>query len=74
MTKIVELEVAQATLSELIAGLKPDDEVEIVHNHKPVARIVLPRSGIPRFGSCQGMLTIVAEDDEHLKDFEEYMP
>jgi hypothetical protein len=25
------------------------------------------------FGSCKGMLTIVSEDDEHLKDFEEYM-
>lgn len=74
MTKTVELEVAQATLSELIAGLKPDEEVEIVLNQKPVARIVLPKSGTPRFGSCKGMLTIVSEDDEHLKDFEEYMP
>ena len=74
MTKTVELEVAQTTLSELIAGLKPDEEVEIVHNHKPVARIVLPRSGTPRFGNCKGMLTIVSEDNEHLKDFEEYMP
>jgi hypothetical protein len=27
----------------------------------------------PVFGSCQGMLNIVSEDDEHLKDFEEYM-
>ncbi|MGO8896938.1 MAG: hypothetical protein ACLQU5_01105 [Isosphaeraceae bacterium] len=27
----------------------------------------------PVFGSCQGMLTIVSEDDEHLRDFEEYM-
>jgi hypothetical protein len=27
----------------------------------------------PVFGSCQGMLTIVSEDDEHLKDFQEYM-
>jgi hypothetical protein len=27
----------------------------------------------PVFGSCRGMLTIVSEDDEHLKDFEEYM-
>jgi hypothetical protein len=27
----------------------------------------------PVFGSCKGMLTIVSEDDEHLKDFEEYM-
>lgn len=73
MTKIVELEVAQATLSELIAGLKPDDEVEIVHNHKPVARIMLPKSRTPRFGSCKGMLTIISDDDEHLKDFAEYM-
>jgi hypothetical protein len=29
--------------------------------------------GQPVFGSCKGMLTIVSEDDEHLKDFEEYM-
>ncbi len=28
----------------------------------------------PVFGSCQGMLTIMSEDDEHLKDFEDYMP
>jgi hypothetical protein len=27
----------------------------------------------PVFGSCRGMLTVVAEDDEHLKDFAEYM-
>jgi len=26
------------------------------------------------FGSCKGMMTIVSEDDEHLKDFAEYMP
>ena len=25
-------------------------------------------------GRCKGMLTIVAEDDEHLEDFKEYMP
>lgn len=27
----------------------------------------------PVFGSCQGMMSIVAEDEEHLRDFEEYM-
>ena len=42
MTRTVELEVARATLSELMAGLTVDDEVEIIHNRKPVARIVLP--------------------------------
>jgi hypothetical protein len=25
------------------------------------------------FGSCKGMMTIVSEDEEHLKDFDEYM-
>src|SRR5262249_21176067 len=27
----------------------------------------------PVFGSCKGMMTIISEDEEHLKDFEEYM-
>ncbi len=73
MTKTVELDVAQATLSELIAGLKPDDEVVIVQNQKTVARIVPPKRGAPKFGSCKGMLMIISDDDEHLKDFAEYM-
>lgn len=74
MTKTVELDVAQTTLKEIIAGLKPDEEVVIVQNKKPVARILASREGTPRFGSCKGLLTIVEEDEEHLKDFEDYMP
>ena len=27
----------------------------------------------PRFGACKGMPRILAEDDEHLNDFAEYM-
>ncbi|MEX1041433.1 MAG: DUF2281 domain-containing protein [Pirellulaceae bacterium] len=75
MPKTVELDVAQATLSELIAGLKPNEEVVIMRNHKPVARIVSPDTARPSRipGLMKGKLTIVAEDDEHLKDFEEYM-
>lgn len=30
-------------------------------------------TGQPVFGSCKGMMTIVSDDDEHLKDFEDYM-
>jgi hypothetical protein len=26
----------------------------------------------PQFGSCKGMLTVVAEDDEHLEDAESF--
>jgi len=29
--------------------------------------------GGPVLGSCRGMLTILSEDDEHLKDFAEYL-
>ncbi|MEX1026748.1 MAG: hypothetical protein WD049_01890 [Candidatus Paceibacterota bacterium] len=74
MTKTVELDVAQATLSELIAGMGPNDEVVIVQNHQPLARIRLSAKGEPQFGSCKGLLQIVQEDNEHLADFTEYMP
>ncbi len=74
MTKTVELDIAQTTLKELIAGLKPDEEVVIVQNHKPLARIRASKKGTPRFGSCKGLLTILEEDEEHLKGFEDYMP
>lgn len=30
-------------------------------------------TGQPVFGSCRGLLKVVAEDDEHLKDFDGYM-
>ena len=76
MTKIVELEVVQATLSELIAGLGPDEEVVIVQNDKTVAKLVPPPliRQPRRAGNCKGMITITAEDDEHLQDFKDYMP
>lgn len=76
MTKTVELDVAQATLSELVAGLTADDEVVIMKDHQPVAKLVAAPSGrSPRVpGLMTGKLTVIAEDDEHLKDFEEHMP
>jgi hypothetical protein len=40
--------------------LKPDEEVEIVQNQKPITRIVLPKSGTSRFPNCKGMLAIIA--------------
>lgn len=74
MVRTVELDIAQATLSEIIAALGPGDEVLIVRNQQPVARIVPTTQAKPQFGNCKGMLTIVEEDDEHLADFEDYMP
>jgi prevent-host-death family protein len=76
MSTTITIEEAQAKLPELIAQLAPGEDVVITQNAQPVAALHIIAKGKPRprFGSCQGMLTIIAEDEEHLKDFKEYMP
>ncbi len=76
MLENITLEEAQSSLSELIDRLKPGAEIVITRNNQPVAALHLPASisPQPRFGSCRGALTILAEDDEHLQDFKDYMP
>jgi antitoxin (DNA-binding transcriptional repressor) of toxin-antitoxin stability system len=73
----ISVEEAQAKLPELIDGLAKGEELVITQGHRVVARIVGERSE-PRQrlapGFAKGMMTIVAEDDDHLKDFAEYMP
>jgi prevent-host-death family protein len=72
----VTIEDAQARLKELIDHLAPGEEVVITQDDRAVAKLVSARP--PRKprqpGNCKGMLTIVSDDDEHLKDFAEYMP
>ena len=72
----VTLEEAQARLSELIRTLPAGEEIVITSNKLPIAKIVSVEGSTrqPRFGSCRGMMTILSDDDEHLKDFAEYMP
>ncbi len=73
----VTLEEAQAHLPELIDSLQPGETLVITRNEKPVARLLVEASPIrkPRkAGSARGVLTIIQDDDEHLADFEEYMP
>jgi len=72
----VTLEQAQAQLPQLIEQLRQGEELIITRNHKPVARLLAeerPKRKPRQPGNCKGMLTIVADDDEHLKDFAEYM-
>jgi antitoxin (DNA-binding transcriptional repressor) of toxin-antitoxin stability system len=72
----VTLEEAQAHLPELIERLRPGESLVITRSETPVARLtaeVPPPRQPRRPGNCKGMLTIVADDDEHLKDFAEYM-
>ena len=75
MSMTVTVEEAQAQLPELIAQLTAGDQVVILQDDRPVAelRATVKKKPRPQFGACKGMLTIVAEDDEHLLDFAEYM-
>ncbi len=75
----VTIQEAQAKLADLIHQLAPGDEVVITENDQPVAKLVSertePKPGLrPPPGLGKGFITIVSDDDEHLKDFEEYMP
>ncbi len=71
---------------KLPEGTKDSDVDGVVWSERPEGRFVVSIEGKyslpagpedrlarPVFGSCQGLLTVVSEDEEHLKDFEEYM-
>lgn len=66
----------QARLPALLEQLGDEDEVVIVDDGKAVGRL-LPassRKGIPIYGRGKGKVISHVEDDEHLKDWAEYMP
>ena len=73
----ITIEDAQAKLPELISGLSQGEELAITRGDQIVARIVGERvetgKRLPP-GFAKGMFSIVAEDDEHLEHFAEYMP
>ena len=72
----VTLEEAQANLPELIDHLAAGEQLVITRHQQPIARLVAeekPQRRPRKPGSAKGMLTILVEDDEHLKDFAEYM-
>ncbi len=76
MSTTITVEEAQANLKRLIHQLSPGEELVITENQKPVAKLVSEpgKKRQPRkAGNCIGMIRIVADDDEHLKEFEEYM-
>jgi antitoxin (DNA-binding transcriptional repressor) of toxin-antitoxin stability system len=71
----ITVEEAQANLSQLIARLAPGEELIITRGEQPIAQLVglAAEKSQPVFGRGRGKLVIVSEDDDHLKDFEEYM-
>ena len=72
----VTVEQAQNALKDLIDRTARGEKVVITRDDQPVAELVpVPaEKPTPRFGFAKGVLTIVSDDDEHLKDFADYMP
>jgi prevent-host-death family protein len=75
----VTIQEAQAKLPDLIHKLMAGDELVITENNQPVASLVSkPVKTTPRLrpppGLGRGFITIISDDDEHLRDFAEYMP
>jgi prevent-host-death family protein len=72
----VTIEEAQAKLAELVDQLAPGEELAITRNNQTVAKLVGSRPArMPRQpGNCEGMLTILSDDDAHLDDWAEYLP
>jgi prevent-host-death family protein len=74
MSATITVEEAQAKLKELIHQLAPGEEVVITENQQPVAKLVSEqpkeKPGLrPPPGLGKGLITILSDDDEHLKDF-----
>ena len=74
----VTIEEAQAQLPELILRLRSGEEITITDRSKPLAQVKkaqLPNSRLrPPPGLGRGIIEVNADDNEHLKDFAEYMP
>jgi antitoxin (DNA-binding transcriptional repressor) of toxin-antitoxin stability system len=70
------IEQVEGRLAEIVKKLSPGEEFVLTQNNHPVARLVGGAAEKPQPipGRGRGMLTVIAEDDDHLKDFAEYMP
>lgn len=76
MSPTVTLDEAQANLKELIVNLAAGEEVVIVENQHPVARLIgegPPRLPRPAPGLGKGSIIHMAADfDEPMEEFKEY--
>jgi antitoxin (DNA-binding transcriptional repressor) of toxin-antitoxin stability system len=72
----VTLQDAALHFREFVRALKPGEEVVITDEDRPIAKLTASAEAPVevKLGRCRGMLTILAEDDDHLADFAEYMP
>jgi antitoxin (DNA-binding transcriptional repressor) of toxin-antitoxin stability system len=73
----VSIEDAQSKLKQLIAALKPGEELVITQDNLPVARLVAearPERPPRKLGTLKGSVLYMAPDfDAPLEEFKEYM-
>ena len=73
----ITLEEAQKNLPDLIHCLVPGEEVLIIENDRPIARLIPTPPAPPkiprRFGTLRGTVLSIEHFDDPLKEFEEYM-
>jgi len=79
MSATITVEEAQVHLKALIRQVAAGQDIIITENQQPVARLVgepaqRPAGLRPPPGLGKGMMTILSEDEDHLKDFAEYLP
>lgn len=69
----IEIRDAAGKLAELVQLARDGEDVVLVENGEPVARIVaLPRKARRVFGSAKGRIIISPDFDEPLEDFRDY--
>ena len=70
----VNLEQVKTQIPLLIREAINGEEVVIIENNEPIARLVSFRQTKPKpqFGSAKGLITISNDFDEPLEDFNEY--
>ncbi len=77
MLETLTVQEAQENFAKVIADLTPGSEVVITKDARPIAKIISTSAKVRqprRPGSAKGKLIILAEDDEHLLDFQDYLP
>lgn len=76
MLATITVEETQTNLKELIDQVVAGQEIIITRNQQPVIRLKgepIKKRQPRKAGNCIGMIKIVSDDNEYLKDFEEYM-
>jgi antitoxin (DNA-binding transcriptional repressor) of toxin-antitoxin stability system len=76
MKTVIPLEDVAAKLPAMIETLRKGDEIVVTNNENILARVVGERTESrprPKAGFLKGIVEIVSEDEDHLKDFAEHM-